>query len=84
MTRIFPFIFILALNTPLTAEQLVLPGDYPDPSVVKIGDTYWASATTSNWFPAYPMLKSKDLIRWETTGNIFTTMRDEAGKLYLV
>ena len=74
MTRILFFIFILALNTPLTAQQLVLPGDYPDPSVVKIGDTYWASATTSNWFPAYPLLKSKDLIRWETTGNIFTTM----------
>ncbi|MBD0283955.1 MAG: family 43 glycosylhydrolase [Flavisolibacter sp.] len=58
----------------ITAQRLVLPGDYPDPSVVKIGDTYWASATTSNWFPAYPLLKSKDLINWETTGNVFTTM----------
>lgn len=74
MIRVLFFILILALHTPLTAQQLVLPGDYPDPSVVKIGDTYWASATTSNWLPAYPLLKSKDLIRWETTGNIFTTM----------
>ena len=44
------------------AQTLVLPGDFPDPSVVKIGDDYWASATTSNWAPAYPLLKSKDLL----------------------
>lgn len=53
------------------AQQLVMPGDYPDPSVVKIGDTYWASATTSNWFPAFPLLRSKDLINWEQKGYVF-------------
>lgn len=55
-------------------QQLVLPGDYPDPSVVKIGDTYWASATTSNWLPAYPLLKSKDLVHWEQQGFVFNQM----------
>lgn len=73
LTTLFLSAFIIGR---LHAQQLVLPGDYPDPSVVKIGDTYWASASTSNWFPAYPLLKSKDLIRWETTGNIFNTMPD--------
>jgi xylan 1,4-beta-xylosidase len=53
------------------AQQLVLPGDYPDPSVVKIGGTYWASATTSNWAPAYPILQSKDLIHWKTITHVF-------------
>lgn len=53
------------------AQQLVLPGDHADPSVVKIGDTYWASATTSNWFPAFPLLKSKDLVHWTQQGYIF-------------
>jgi len=48
-----------------------LPGDHPDPSVVKIGDTYWASATTSNWAPAYPLLHSKDLVHWESSGAVF-------------
>ena len=52
-------------------QQLVLPGDHPDPSVVKIGDTYWASATTSNWMPAYPLLQSKDLIHWSPKGFVF-------------
>ncbi|MGZ5134870.1 MAG: glycoside hydrolase family 43 protein, partial [Flavitalea sp.] len=59
---------------PTSSQQLVLPGDYPDPSVTKIGDTYWATATSSNWFPAYPLLKSKDLINWEPQGYIFDTM----------
>lgn len=59
---------------PASAQQLVLPGDYPDPSVVKIGDTYWASATTSNWMPAYPLLKSKDLVNWQTVGAVFNAL----------
>src|SRR5689334_2820460 len=53
------------------AQTLVLPGDYPDPSVVKIGDKYWATATTSNWAPAYPLLESTDLIHWKTRGAVF-------------
>jgi beta-xylosidase len=70
LTFALPFLlFFISLQT--FAQRLVLPGDYPDPSVVKIGDTYWASATTSNWFPAYPLLKSKDLVNWQTTGHVF-------------
>src|ERR687889_603474 len=52
-------------------QQLVLPGTNPDPSVVKIGDTYWASATSSNWLPAFPLLYSTDLINWKQKGYIF-------------
>src|SRR5215210_6756274 len=61
----------LAAGLQANAQQLVLRGDNPDPSVVKIGDTYWASATTSNWMPAYPLLKSKDLIHWAPKGFVF-------------
>ncbi|HEX8330996.1 MAG TPA: family 43 glycosylhydrolase [Segetibacter sp.] len=46
-------------------------GAHPDPSVTKIGDTYWASATSSNWFPAFPLLYSKDLLNWKQAGYIF-------------
>ena len=70
-------VFILFTNTSLS-QRLVLPGDHPDPSVVKIGDTYWASATTSNWVPAYPLLKSKDLVKWTPAGNIFMKMPEWA------
>jgi xylan 1,4-beta-xylosidase len=57
------FVSLYCVNSP---AQLVMPGDYPDPSVTKIGDAYWATATTSNWGPVFPLLRSDDLIHWET------------------
>ncbi len=68
-----PIVLLLALMIAGGAggQRLVLPGDHPDPSVVKIGDRYWASATTSNWAPAYPLLVSKDLVNWQLEGHIF-------------
>jgi len=49
----------------------VLPGDFPDPSVTKIGDLYWASATSSDWAPLFPLLTSKDLRTWTLVGHVF-------------
>jgi beta-xylosidase len=56
------------------AQQLVLPGDHPDPSVVKIGSAYWVVGTTSNWFPAFPLYRSNDLVNWKGAGHVFTKM----------
>ncbi len=49
----------------------VLPGDYPDPSVTKVGNTYWATATSSEWAPLFPLLRSTDMVNWETVGHVF-------------
>jgi xylan 1,4-beta-xylosidase len=56
---------------PAAIANPVLPGDFPDPSVTKIGDTYWATATSSNWGPAFPLLKSKNLTNWQLAGYVF-------------
>ena len=45
-------------QSPTTYTNPVLPGDYPDPSVIRAGDTFWATATTSQWAPLFPLLKS--------------------------
>ncbi|WP_230471309.1 family 43 glycosylhydrolase [Hymenobacter jejuensis] len=58
-------------NIVSAGTSLVLPGDFPDPSVTKIGDTYWATATSSNWGPIFPLLKSKNLTDWELVGHVF-------------
>src|SRR5438309_11136644 len=68
---IFITAVLLLLNVLLRAQVLVMPGDHPDPSVVKIGDEYWASSTTSNWMPVFPLMKSTDLIHWQQAGAIF-------------
>ncbi|RZK24815.1 MAG: glycoside hydrolase [Flavobacterium sp.] len=56
------------------AQELVLPGDHPDPSVVKIGNDYWAAATTSNWMPAFPIYHSKDLKTWTKKSVVFKVL----------
>ncbi|HYE13261.1 MAG TPA: family 43 glycosylhydrolase [Pyrinomonadaceae bacterium] len=49
----------------------VEPGDYPDPSVIRVGNDYWATATSSEWGPEYPLLHSRDLVNWRIVGTIF-------------
>jgi xylan 1,4-beta-xylosidase len=60
----------------------VLAGDYPDPSVTKIGNTYWATATSSNWGPTFPLLKSTNLTDWTLVGHVFPGARPEWADYY--
>lgn len=66
---------LVALTTILGAsyENPVLPGDYPDPSVIRVGREYWATATTSAWAPIFPLLRSTDLVNWRRVGSVFQT-----------
>jgi xylan 1,4-beta-xylosidase len=47
----------------------VLAGDYPDPSIIRVGNDYWATATTSQWAPLFPILHSRDLVNWKIVAN---------------
>ncbi|UQA58306.1 family 43 glycosylhydrolase [Polyangium aurulentum] len=58
----------------LVYKNPVLPGDYPDPSVIRVGNEYWATATTSEWAPHYPILHSTDLVNWDHVGTVFPEM----------
>lgn len=49
----------------------VIPGDHPDPSVVEINGEYWASATSNEWSPLFPIYKSTDLENWELVNYVF-------------
>jgi beta-xylosidase len=51
----------------------VLAGDYPDPSVIRVGKDYYATATSSEWGPEFPILHSRDLVNWEIVGTVFPT-----------
>lgn len=75
------FSLYIGCSTPVTTKKEslqdiavinpVLPGDIPDPTAVKIGDTYYASATSNEWLPLFPIFKSKDLINWELVTYVF-------------
>ena len=51
----------------------VIPEDLADPSVIRVGDVYYACASSYNWGPEFPLFKSEDLVNWEQVGNIFQT-----------
>ena len=76
--KFLSIILLMIFSISSVSQELVLPGDHPDPSVVKIGDTYWASSTSSNWFPAYPLLKSTDLKKWTLTSHVFQQLPEWA------
>lgn len=49
----------------------VIGGDVADPSIIRIGETYYATGTSSEWAPFYPVFTSTDLVNWKQTGHIF-------------
>jgi xylan 1,4-beta-xylosidase len=59
-----------------TYSNPVIAGDFADPSIILIGDTYYAAGTSSEWAPHYPIYTSKDLVNWEQIGHVFETMPD--------
>jgi xylan 1,4-beta-xylosidase len=64
------------------AQRPVIRGDFADPSVIKVGDTFYAAATSSNWAPGFPLMKSKDLQNWQQTGSIFPSLASWADFYY--
>lgn len=57
-----------------TYTNPVIAGDFADPSVIRIGDTYFAVGTSSEWGPAYPIYTSKDLVNWAYVGPVFNEL----------
>lgn len=59
-----------------TFTNPVIKGDLADPSVIRVGDTYYLTATSSEWAPFYPVYKSADLVNWSQVGHVFDTLPD--------
>ena len=43
----------------------ILPYDYSDPDVIRVGDTYLMTSSSFNSVPGLQILASKDLVHWE-------------------
>lgn len=52
--------------------------DYPDPDVIRVGDTYYMISTTMYFMPGGVILKSYDLINWEIETYLFDKLDDTA------
>lgn len=52
-------------------ENPVNRGDFADPTIIRVGDVYYVTATSSEWAPFLPIFTSTDLINWEQVGHVF-------------
>lgn len=57
-------------TVPVTYSNPVIPGYYPDPSICRVGDTFYVVNSTFEWFPGITIQKSKDLVNWEPIGHV--------------
>ena len=55
--------------------------DYPDPDVIRVGDTYYMVSTTMHFFPGAGILRSHDLIHWEICSYIYDCLEHTPGEL---
>lgn len=74
---IFTILTALLLLTQTVAQERswfenpVIRGDIADPTIIRVGDTYYATGTSSEWAPFYPLFTSHDLVNWEQQGHLF-------------
>ena len=40
--------------------------DCPDPDIIRVDDYYYLVSTTMHMFPGAPIMRSKDLVHWQT------------------
>lgn len=73
---IIAMIFPLLLSADETYRNPVINADVPDISVCKVADNYYMISTTMHLMPGGPIMKSKDMVNWETIGYVFDRIDD--------
>lgn len=50
----------------------ILGGDYPDPSVIRVGDDFYMTHSSFEYYPGLLVWHSKDLVNWEPVCHALT------------
>lgn len=59
-----------------TYTNPVIWADVPDQDIIRVGDTYYMSSTTMHMNPGVPIMKSYDLVNWETISYCYQILDD--------
>lgn len=54
----------------------VIESDVPDPSMIRVENYYYLVSTTMHLMPGCPVMRSKDLVHWETISYVFQRLTD--------
>lgn len=60
-----------------TFRNPILFADYSDPDVIRVGDTFYMTASSFNYVPGLPILASKDLVNWKLVNYALTKIDDD-------
>lgn len=55
----------------------IIPYDYSDPDIIKVGSNFYLIASSFNQVPGIPILHSTDLIHWQLIGHALTKLIPE-------
>jgi beta-xylosidase len=58
----------------------IIWADYPDPDIIRVEDTYYMVSTTMHFMPGCVILRSYDLINWETAAYVYDALDDTPGQ----
>lgn len=61
----------LIAQSQMPAANPVIPGDHPDPTIIRTGSGYWTTSTSGDWSPQFALYRSKDLQHWTPAGEVF-------------
>ena len=80
MKRIFNLVIAVLMPAMIAAQDTfrnpVMWADVPDPDVIRVGDDFYLVSTTMHLMPGGPVMRSKDLVNWETVSYLFDTLND--------
>jgi GH43 family beta-xylosidase len=58
---------------PGAAASAAIPGDHPDPSLLRAADGWYVASTSGGWLPGFPILHTRDLEHWRQVGSVLSS-----------
>ncbi|MFB6128303.1 MAG: glycoside hydrolase family 43 protein [Halorhabdus sp.] len=53
-------------------ENPTIPGFHPDPTICRVGETFYLATSSFEYFPGVPLYRSQNLVDWEPIGHALT------------
>ncbi|MCQ2592827.1 MAG: glycoside hydrolase 43 family protein [Treponema sp.] len=63
-----------------TGSSNIILGDYPDPDVIRVDDTYYMVSTTMHFMPGCVILRSYNLLDWEICSYVYDQLEVTDGQ----
>ena len=54
--------------SPIRIKNPIIAGNYPDPSICRVGDDYYIACSSFEMYPGIPVFHSRNLADWEKIG----------------